>query len=76
MHAPNFVIYKDKYNKVIPLEVNVDSKKYGVYIVYGKNDVKVKGANQIWYQIDQFKIKTIPQQQIDLKNAVLAIFQK
>jgi hypothetical protein len=54
----------------------VNDKKYGVYIVYGKNDVKVKGANQIWYQIDQHRIKTITQQQLDLKNATLAFYQK
>ena len=68
------MICKDHDCKILPSEVRVDNKIYQIYIVYGKNDVAIKGANQIWYQIDQFRIKTIPQQQIDLKNAILAVY--
>jgi len=58
------------------MEIKVDNDKYEIYIIYGKSDVKIKGANRIWYQIDQHRIRTIPQLQIDLKNATLAFYQR
>ena len=58
-------------------EITNAGVRYQAFIVFGKNEVIVKAANQIWYSVNsEGKSRVVGLNSIDFKGSVLTVFAK